>query len=154
MNADEIVSALDEADLFLRDRVSSVPAILNDYDIEILLSIASTCDKAVNIIKQLKSRAEKAEAELKNAEVHADCMEARALAYKDELAKAEARAEALLDDLKIGWLCRACKKRVKGSEWSFCPNYIHKEGVENTATCINFEWRGVQETGERETNER
>ena len=47
----DIIKALDDADLFLRNRANAILAPLNEYDIEILLDIANVCNEAANIIK-------------------------------------------------------------------------------------------------------
>ena len=52
MTDEQIINALDGADVFLRNRANSKPAPLNEYDIAELLDIAKICDKASNIIKQ------------------------------------------------------------------------------------------------------
>ena len=59
MTENEIVKGLDEADLFLRDRVNAKPAPLNEYDIGILLDIAKVCDEAANLIKHQKAEIER-----------------------------------------------------------------------------------------------
>lgn len=63
---EEIIKALDGADLFLRDRVNCEPAPLNDYDKDILLDIAKTCDNAVAIINRQKAEIEKLKEENNN----------------------------------------------------------------------------------------
>lgn len=47
----QLISELDSADLFLRNRTSGVPAQLNDFDIMILQDIAKTCDQAARILE-------------------------------------------------------------------------------------------------------
>lgn len=59
MTDNKIKKALDSADLFLRDRVNSKPAPLNEYDIEILLDIAKTCNNAVDLINCYETEIEK-----------------------------------------------------------------------------------------------
>ncbi len=54
----EIANALDDADLFLRDRATSAPAPLNDYDTDILLDIAQTCFEAASLIRVQKAQIE------------------------------------------------------------------------------------------------
>lgn len=49
-DSERIVSLLDGADAFLRNRVISEPLLLNEYDIEVLLDIARVCDEAANLI--------------------------------------------------------------------------------------------------------
>lgn len=55
MTDNEIVKALDGADVFLRDRARSKPSPLNEYDIALLLDIAKTCDEAATIINRQKA---------------------------------------------------------------------------------------------------
>lgn len=59
MTVVEIVKGLDEADLFLRDRVNATPAPLNEYDIALLLDIAKVCDEAAGLIRQQKAEIER-----------------------------------------------------------------------------------------------
>lgn len=47
---EQIKTALDAADVFLRNRVNAKPTPLNKYDKEALLDIANTCDEAVSLI--------------------------------------------------------------------------------------------------------
>lgn len=61
-----------------------------------------------------------------------------------ELAASQRRADAAVEDMKVGWLCRACIKRVKGKEWCNCHAVNFVNGPEKTTTCDNFEWRGPQ----------
>lgn len=55
MTAKQIKQDLDGADVFLRDRVNSKPAPLNEYDKAIMLDIAKTCDEAVKLINHYES---------------------------------------------------------------------------------------------------
>ena len=71
----------------------------------------------------------------------ADCIES----LQAQLAAEKRRADAAVEDMKVGWLCRACIKRVKGKEWCNCPAVNFVNGPEKTTTCENFEWRGPQE---------
>lgn len=48
----EIANALDDADLFLRDRANSSPTPLNEYDIAIMLDIAKVCDEAARMLER------------------------------------------------------------------------------------------------------
>jgi hypothetical protein len=59
-----------------------------------------------------------------------------------QLADERRRADAAVEDMKVGWLCRACIKRVKGKEWCNCPAVNFVNGPEKTTTCDNFDWRG------------
>lgn len=55
---------------------------------------------------------------------------------------------AAIKDMKKCWLCASCKKRIKGKEWAFCYHFevkVQKVDERNTATCKNYEWRGVSE---------
>jgi hypothetical protein len=61
-----------------------------------------------------------------------------------ELAQTREQCEAAEADLKAGWLCRACTKRVIGKEWCGCPQVQFINGPEKTVTCAAFEWRGPQ----------
>lgn len=63
----------------------------------------------------------------------------------DYIKELETERDAALTDLRIGWLCRACKKREVGKEWCSCKHREFVKGPEKTVTCSNFEWRGVQE---------
>ncbi len=56
MTDKDIIKALDDADVFLRNRANAKPAPLNEYDIEILLDIAKICDEAVNIINRQQTQ--------------------------------------------------------------------------------------------------
>ena len=55
----QIKRDLDGADVFLRDRVNSKPAPLNEYDKAIMLDIAKTCDEAVKLISHYESEVER-----------------------------------------------------------------------------------------------
>ena len=48
----DIANALDDADLFLRDRANSSPTPLNEYDIAIMLDIAKVCDEAARMLER------------------------------------------------------------------------------------------------------
>ena len=48
----ELISELDSADLFLRNRSKCVPAPLNDYDIMLLQDAAKACDKAARLLEK------------------------------------------------------------------------------------------------------
>ena len=48
----ELISELDSADLFIRDRLAANSMTLNDYDISILEDIAKTCNKVARSIEQ------------------------------------------------------------------------------------------------------
>jgi len=52
--------------------------------------------------------------------------------------------DAAVADIKIGWVCFACKRRVKGNEWMNCPDRKFAHGVEGSTMCDNFEWRGAK----------
>ena len=49
---ERLIEELDGADLFLRNRVNSEPAPLNEYDIEIMLDIANICDEAARVLER------------------------------------------------------------------------------------------------------
>ena len=66
---------------------------------------------------------------------------ARLTTERDE---SQRRADAAVEDMKVGWLCRACIKRVKGKEWCNCHAVNFVNGPEKTTTCDNFDWRGPQ----------
>lgn len=53
--------------------------------------------------------------------------------------------DAAIADLKINWLCAVCKNRVVTKEWMACKNKDFYEAPCGAPTCLNFEWRGVQE---------
>ena len=55
---EQIIEALDSADLFLRNRANAKPAQLNKYDIAELLDIANVCVNALDLIKRLKAKSE------------------------------------------------------------------------------------------------
>ena len=55
----QIKQELDYADVFLRDRVNSKSAPLNEYDKAIMLDIANTCDEAVKLISHYESETER-----------------------------------------------------------------------------------------------
>ena len=61
MTDNEIIKALDGADVFLRNRANSKPAPLNEYDIEALIDIANVCDEAANLINRQKAEIERLE---------------------------------------------------------------------------------------------
>jgi hypothetical protein len=65
MTDNDIIKALDSADVFLRDRADTHTVPLNEYDIAILIDIANTCDEAVNLINRQKAEIERLE-EIKN----------------------------------------------------------------------------------------
>jgi len=48
----KLISELDDADLFLRNRAKAAPAPLNDYDIMLLQDIAKTCDEAARTLEK------------------------------------------------------------------------------------------------------
>ena len=54
--------------------------------------------------------------------------------------------ELAKEDIKVGWTCRACAKRVVGKEWCGCPLVMFVTGPEKITMCDNFEWRGRKET--------
>ena len=56
---EQIIKALDGADVFLRNRANSEPAPLNEYDIEALIDIANVCDEAANLINRQKEEIER-----------------------------------------------------------------------------------------------
>ena len=62
MTDNEIIKALDGADVFLRNRANSEPAPLNEYDIEALIDIANVCDEAANLINRQKAEIERLKA--------------------------------------------------------------------------------------------
>lgn len=53
--------------------------------------------------------------------------------------------DAAIADLKVNWLCAVCKKRVVTREWMRCDSKDFCEAPCEVPTCLNFEWRGVQE---------
>ena len=61
MTDNDIIKALDGADVFLRNRANSEPAQLNEYDIEAFIDIANVCDEAANLINRQKSEIERLE---------------------------------------------------------------------------------------------
>jgi len=77
------------------------------------------------------------------------CMEKLA-AYEDtgltpeECAGLKRERDAAIADMRVGWLCRACTKRVVGHEWVSCKMRDLVGGPEKTTTCGNFEWRGAK----------
>lgn len=48
----KLIQDLDGADLFLRDRASCAPAVLNSYDIELFRDISNTCDEAARVLEK------------------------------------------------------------------------------------------------------
>ena len=48
----ELISDLESADLFLRNRSKCAPAPLNDYDIMLLQDAAKACDKAARLLEK------------------------------------------------------------------------------------------------------
>ena len=59
MTDNDIIKALDGADVFLRNRANSEPAQLNEYDIEAFIDIANVCDEAANLINRQKAEIER-----------------------------------------------------------------------------------------------
>ena len=49
---ERLIELLDGADLFLRNRINSKPAPLNEYDIEQLKDIAKVCDEAARTLER------------------------------------------------------------------------------------------------------
>lgn len=47
---EDIIRELDSADVFLRNRSSAPHSLINMYDVETMLQIASTCDKAAELL--------------------------------------------------------------------------------------------------------
>ena len=66
--------------------------------------------------------------------------------YKEEAAKYKAERDKAVEDIRVGWTCRACENRIDGSEWLECPLKSFAEGPEKTVTCDNFVWRGLEES--------
>jgi hypothetical protein len=64
---------------------------------------------------------------------------------QSQLAEAERRERAAVEDLKANWLCRACSKREKGREWCGCKHGDFVMDDERVVRCSHFEWRGPQE---------
>ena len=60
---EQIIKALNSADLFLRNRANAKPAPLNKYDIAELLDIANVCVNTLDLIKRLKAENERLEAQ-------------------------------------------------------------------------------------------
>ena len=48
--SNSMIDRLDEADLFLRNRVLAKSSLLNEYDIAIMLEIAETCNKTSELL--------------------------------------------------------------------------------------------------------
>mgnify|MGYP003296079835 CR=1 FL=1 len=48
----KLITGLDSADLFLRNRAKAKPTPLNEYDIEALLDIAKICDEAARLLEK------------------------------------------------------------------------------------------------------
>ena len=81
MTDDEIVKALNSADVFLRNRANAKLAPLNEYDTEALLDIAKVCDEATSLINRQKAMMEQLE---KIVFMDVDAPSATALVAKTE----------------------------------------------------------------------
>ena len=77
--------------------------------------------------------------------------EACAVAYNElanvfeTLDRVERERDAAVADIKQGWTCCVCKKRIKGREWCNCEERHFRKDAEGVIYCDRFEWRGVQE---------
>jgi hypothetical protein len=49
---ERLIKDLDSADVFLRNRATSLPTPLNEYDIEEMLDIAKICDETARILEK------------------------------------------------------------------------------------------------------
>lgn len=92
-------------------------------------------------LSSLKAHAE----ELEDERYRHDRLQDFEVAESQELAKVKAERDAAIADIKLAWLCAACKKRVVGREWLFCLHRKFEEQADCTLTCGNFEWRGVMQ---------
>ena len=54
-NYEKIAQALNEADLFLRNRARATPTPLNTFDIAMMFSIAKTCCVSLDLINRQKA---------------------------------------------------------------------------------------------------
>ncbi|SHN77385.1 hypothetical protein [Desulfitobacterium chlororespirans] len=75
-----------------------------------------------------------------------DCANIKIAELETLLKESRRREKAAIEDMKVGWLCRACAKRVVGKEWYGCEKRIFIETSERVVTCYNFDWRGPQES--------
>ena len=95
----EIVKALDEAELFLRNRVMDGQSLkLNDYDIGILRKISQTCAKAYDEINRLQAENKRLNKEvdrLSQCVLYHDgqIVDAKTEAYKECIEKVKTEAE-------------------------------------------------------------
>lgn len=72
--------------------------------------------------------------QLHNAQVHADCMEAKAIALEAELAASQRRERAAVEDL-----LDLAKNKI---ECLICERYHDDSCTITEDNCCNFEWRG------------
>ena len=80
---------------------------------------------------------ESLQAQLHNFEVHADCMEAKAIAFEAALKESQRREQAAVEDLYI-----ACKRSPCNT--GVCTT----KGCKGNRIPCEFEWRGVKEERE------
>lgn len=67
----------------------------------------------------------------------------------ETIGKLARERDAAIEDVKKNWICAACKKGKDGHEWVGCSERRLEQVGDYSATCVNFEWRGVQEREER-----
>lgn len=67
----------------------------------------------------------------------------------ETIGKLARERDAAIEDVKKNWICAACKKGKDGHEWVGCSERRLEQVGDYSATCANFEWRGVQEREER-----
>lgn len=93
MNANEVIQRLDGADLFLRNRANAAPALLNEYDVCLMLDAAVACNEAAALIDRQKAQIERLKKDNKILSVNADTAFQAGLDENRDLFKKEVEPE-------------------------------------------------------------
>ena len=126
----EIIKALDEAELFLQNRVKDgQPIKLNEYDVGELRNISQTCAKAYDEINRLQTENE-------NLKVENQSLRSAANSLKMHYEEAQAEIERLKKtEIEIDDFCRRlCRMRMLNgnaiASYEDLQNYIQQEKSE------------------------
>lgn len=125
----------------------------NDRLMQKVSALCKERDELKRDNERLRRALDQTVVKLNDETVRAERLEAENRAKEQYIAetigKLARERDAAIEDVKKNWICAACKKGKDGHEWVGCSERRLEQVGDYSATCVNFEWRGVQEREER-----